>query len=37
MASSQSLNGGTGAPLKRISSSANNRSDTVSVSSEAGK
>jgi hypothetical protein len=37
IASSQSRNGGTGAPLKRISSSANSRSDTVSVSSRAGK
>ncbi len=35
MASSQSRNGGTGDPLKRISSSASNRSETVSVSSRA--
>jgi hypothetical protein len=37
MASSQSRNGGTGDPLKRMSSSANSRSETASVSSSAGK
>ena len=37
MASSQSRNGGTGDLLKRMSSSANNRSETASVSSKAGK
>jgi hypothetical protein len=37
MASSQSRNAGTGDPLKRMSSSANSRSETASVSSRAGK
>jgi hypothetical protein len=33
----KSRNGGTGDPLKRISASANNRIETASVSSKAGK
>src|SRR5581483_9334819 len=37
MASSQSRNAGTGAPVKRMSSSANRRSNTASVISRAGK